>query len=351
MKADMEQAVRFGVIGTSNIMRSFLRAAFTCEGFRLAAVCSRSLKRGAALAAEFGMDGVPVFEDPSAMAQSGLIDAVYIASPTALHFTQASLFPERGIAVLCEKPFVTNSREAEALLAKAEENRVLVMEAVRSLAMPGFLAIKEAVGKLGRIRRMTAAKCQYSSRYDRFKAGVIENAFRPELSNGALMDIGRYCVAPAVELFGMPDALTASAQFLSTGVDAQGTAVLRYPDMDAVLLYSKVSDSLIPFEIQGESGTLTAEDIYEFQNARITYRDGSVEDLTGSDPAESGTGGGGDGAAHVGKMAMTYEIREFIRCFLEGRTESSLIRHEQTLRSIRIMDDIRKQIGLFYPAD
>ena len=347
-----QQTVRFGVIGTGKITGKFLASAVHCEGFVLSAVCSRNAETGQAFAEEYGAQAV--FTNPREMAASGVIDAAYIASPTAKHYEQAKILLENGISVLCEKPFVTNSREAEELIRIAEERGVFVMEAMRSLAMPGFLAVKEYLPSLGKIRRVFSSKCQYSSRYDRFKEGIVENAFIKELSNGALMDIGRYCVAPVIELFGMPEKVMAGAQFLSTGVDAQGTAVLSYGDMDCVLLYSKVSDSLLPFEIQGEDGILTADDIYEFRNVRISYRDGRTEtlDLDDSDPSEKAASAGvDDNTIHVGPLVMTYEIREFLRCVREGQTDSPLVSHAQTLSSMRVMDEIRRQIGLVYPAD
>lgn len=46
--------------------------------------------------------------------------------------------------------------------------------------------------------------CQYSSRYDRFKDGIIENAFNPALGNAAVSDIGVYCIHSLVRLFGTP---------------------------------------------------------------------------------------------------------------------------------------------------
>ena len=70
----------------------------------------------------------------------------------------------------------------------------------------------------GTIRRISFQYAKYSSRYDKFKEGIIENAFNPAFSNGALMDIGVYCVHPLVRLFGMPKKIIADSLLLSNGV-------------------------------------------------------------------------------------------------------------------------------------
>ena len=91
----------------------------------------------------------------------------------------------------------------------------------------------ENLQKLGKIRRVTFQMCQYSSRYDKFKNGIIENAFRPELSNGSLMDIGVYCVHPMVKILGKPDRVMASCVKLHNGVDGMGTILASYDEQGA----------------------------------------------------------------------------------------------------------------------
>ncbi len=60
-------------------------------------------------------------------------------------------------------------------------------------------------------------------------------------------------------LWGEPRAVLATASLLDSGVDARGTVVLSYGDFDVTLHHSKVSDSAIPSEIQGEDGALVIE--------------------------------------------------------------------------------------------
>lgn len=195
------------------------------------------------------------------MAASDAIDAVYIATPNCMHAAQAVCCMERGKHVLCEKPMASNAREVRTMIEASRRNGVALMEAVKTTLTPNFMALREALPKAGTLRRYFSAFCQYSSRYDKFKEGVVLNAFRPELSNGAMMDIGIYTIYPMVVLFGRPRRISASGILLSSGVDAQGTVDFDYGEMNATVLYSKIANSSLPTEIQGEAGNLTLDRI------------------------------------------------------------------------------------------
>lgn len=199
--------VRFGVIGTSRIADEFVRCASLHSEFSLDAVYSRTEEQGSAFAEKHGVKNR--FTNLQEMAQSNLIDAVYIASPNSLHAKQAVLFMSFGKHVLCEKPIASNRKELSIMVEASRKNQVLLMEAMKSTFLPNFQAVKHNIHKIGTVRKFFSNFCQYSSRYDRYKAGEMPNAFNPGLSNGSIMDIGVYCIYPAVYLFGKPEKITA----------------------------------------------------------------------------------------------------------------------------------------------
>ena len=324
--------VRFGVIGTSAICERFLNAASTHENFELIAVYSRKLET----AKEFGeKQGAKLFFDNiENFAKCKEIDAVYIASPNAFHAEQAIVCLNNKKHVLCEKPMASNLKEVENMIKVAEKNKVLLMEAMRLTVLPNFLSVKENIHKIGKIRRYFASYCQYSSRYDKYKEGIILNAFKKELSNGALMDIGVYCIHPMVSLFGKPNDVISNGIFLDTGVDGQGTAIFTYDDFSSVIMYSKISDSKLPIEIQGEEGTIISDGIH-FNNVKIVYRDGREENIS----------------ICQRKDDMYYELDEFIKLINNNEIDSNKNSHLNSLIAIELMDKIRKEIGLEFPAD
>lgn len=325
--------MRFGVIGTNWITEELIQAGHTVEGFSLQAVCSRTLERAKEFAAKFA---APFFyTNPAEMAASGQIDAVYIASPNCFHAEQAILCMSLGLHVLCEKPLASNADEVEAMLAAAKKHDVLLMEAVKSTLVPNFFTIQDHLPKLGKIRRFIASNCQYSSRYDAYRAGEVLRAFDPAYSNGALMDIGIYCLYPAIVLFGKPEQVKAEGVVLASGVDGEGSILLKYEEMDAILSFSKITTSYQPAEIQGEDATMVIDKINHLTRIEIRYRDGRIEDVTRPQTPK----------------AMHYEIREFIRLASAGARESATNSHAASRLTMEVMDEARRQIGVVFPAD
>ncbi|MBG9447702.1 Gfo/Idh/MocA family protein [Cytobacillus firmus] len=325
--------VRFGVVGTNWITERFLKAALQAEDFQLTAVYSRTEEKAKEFAGKYGVKRT--FTDLQTMAASGEIDAVYIASPNSLHAEQSILFMKNNVHVLCEKPIASNTKELTSMIAAARENNVLLMEALKSSFMPNFLAVKENLHKIGKVRRYFASYCQYSSRYDAYRQGTVLNAFNPDFSNGSLMDIGIYCVYPLVALFGKPEEIKAAGYMLESGVDGEGSMVLKYPDMDAVIMYSKITDSSLPAEIQGEEGNIVIDRISAPEKVELHYRNGEREDLTQDQLSDS----------------MYYEAKEFIRLVQAGKTESDINSHANSMITMEIIEEARRQIGVIYPAD
>ncbi|RUS48719.1 Gfo/Idh/MocA family protein [Cohnella sp. AR92] len=325
--------VRFGVIGTNWITEAFLKAARQVEGFVLEAVYSRTEEKAKEFAEKHG--AAHTFTDMEKMAASGTIDAVYIATPNSYHEQHATLCLNHGLHVLCEKPLASNAAEIRRMTEAAKRNGVLLMEALKSTLLPNFQAIAESLPKLGKIRRYSASYNQYSSRYNAYREGTVLNAFRPEFSNGALMDLGIYCVYPAIVLFGKPQGVKANGMLLDSGVDGEGSLLLQYEEMEGVIQYSKITNSVLPSEIQGEEGSLVIDKISTPERVEIHYRDGRKETVSVPQHEDN----------------MKYELEEFLKLIASGELESKVNSHAHSLAAMEVMDEARKQMGLVYPAD
>lgn len=328
-------AVRFGVIGTSWITEDFIRCASLHKNFKLSAVYSRSAEKAQAFADKCG--AAHIFTELEEMAGSDLIDAVYIASPNALHAAQSILCLKHHKHVLCEKSASANVREMRAIIAAAKENNVAFMEAMKTTVQPAMQAIQDNLGKLGKIRRYFGNYCQYSSRYDAHKAGEYNNTFNPAFANGALMDLGVYCIYPMVYLFGKPEKILANATMLPSGVDGETAMLCKYPEMDAVVMFSKITASTAPSEIQGEAGTLRIHTINRMEELSIRYNDKTM-------PEEKL-------AFELIDETMYDEVKDFIEMVQQGRIESAKNTFQLALEVREVMDEVRRQIGLRFPND
>lgn len=320
--------MRFGVVGTNFISKEFVSALRETQGGTVLAVCSRKQETADAFA---DTHGIPLrFTDYGKLLSCPDIDAVYIASPNRFHGEQAKRALLNRKHVLLEKPACPTAAEFSALLALSREQGVILLEAMRPVYTEGVAAIRDSLFKLGAVRHASLRYCQYSSRYDKFRNGIVENAFDPTLCNGALMDLGCYLAHMAVYLFGQPQSVQAVARKLSNGLDAQGVATLVYPDMLAELVYSKIADGRLPSEILGEQGSLLIHGITNPKRVQFIGRDGT-EELVYQ-------------AADDEFFGMRHELAAFME-MAEGRRDAEGYQRitEQTLR---VMDVIRARAGI-----
>jgi predicted dehydrogenase len=225
--------------------------------------------------------------------------------------------------------------EVRRMIKASKDNHVVLMEAMKPTLTPGFRAVQKALPEIGTVRQYFACYCQYSSRYDKLKEGVVLNAFNPELSNGAVMDIGVYTIYPMVVLFGRPQTIQAAGVRLYSGTDGHGCVNFTYDGFNATVLYSKISNSQLPTEIQGEDGLITLDRINIISEATLTRRNGTIENIR----------------PNVEKNEYYYEIAEFIDLIQSGRPESAVNSLENSLITLEIVDEIRRQVGVTFPAD
>lgn len=328
--------MRFGMIGTNFVSDFLLDAASDAQSFSLGAVYSRSLERAGAFAEKYRAQyGAPrLYDSLDALAADPGIDAVYIASPNALHRQQAMQMLRAGKHVLCEKPMAVNSRELEEMLACARAQNRLLLEGMRIAHTPQTAALREAVRGLGRLRRAQISFCQYSSRYDRFLAGEPVNTFTPALGNAALLNLGVYCLNLMVLLFGAPDSITAHAVRLENGFEAAGSITAAYPGMLCEVGYSKVSAGLGPNEVQGERGTL------RFDRVTMTDRIERIDRETGARTLLR---------PQSPRHDMTCELDAFCAMARGERDAAPFL--ELTRTVTRLMDEVRAQTGVVFPSE
>ena len=312
--------MNFAVIGRNFVADWFIEASRCFDKLCLYGVYSRNQKTAEEYAAKHGAK--KAFTSLEALCGDKNIDFVYIASPNFCHEEQTIALLNAGKHVLVEKPAAPSAEAFRRMLNAAEKNGRVLMEAMIPAHTPSAQAIRGLLNEIGPVRRATLCYCQYSSRYDRFKNGLIENAFNPTLCNGALMDIGVYCLHMAVMLFGKPDSVTGSCMFLPQSIDGEGTIVLGYPNIMVDVLYSKISDSVLPSQIQGERGAILIDSMSRPRDLALVLRDGYRREV-------NSTGG---------KPDMYYELFDFIG-LINGRKAPEF--NAYTLDVLEIMDKAR----------
>ncbi|GHU57262.1 putative oxidoreductase YulF [Clostridia bacterium] len=317
--------MNFAVIGTNFVTDWFLDAAANCPDFTLAAIYSRTEERAREYAKRRNAENVKFFTSLDELARDKSIDAVYVASPISEHCGQVITLLDGGKHVLCEKPVAQNSRELRRMFDAAARNKVVLLEAMRPAFLPALTAIRESMTKIGKIRHASILFCQYSSRYDRFKAGERINAFNPELGGGALTDLGVYCIQVCLYLFGVPKAIHSVHSTIPNSIDGTGVISARYGEMTADLIFSKVSDTHNFSEIQGEDGTVRFRNPNDLAEVYILRR--GEKDFT---PVEF----------EKSEHDMIYELNTFVSAAKNPKNAEYY--NNYSIETVKIIEEVKK---------
>lgn len=317
--------LNFAVIGRNFVVDSFLEAASSHEKVHLLGVYSRKEDTALEFAKKHGAERT--YTSIDALCADDDIDFVYIASPNICHEEQTTAILNSGKHVLVEKPASPTLDGFERMAKAAKKNGCVLMEAMMPVHLPSFYKIKELLPRIGKVRRAEFSFCQYSSRYDKFKNGIVENAFDPTLCNGALMDIGIYCTEMLSALFGKPESVDGNCLFLKGSIDATGSIIAKYPEMIAVLNYSKITDSALFSQIQGEDGCILFDKASRPSKVLLKKRDGTEEIFDFNSE----------------KHDMYYELDDFISA-VEGSDISKF--EEYTRNTLFITDEARRIMNI-----
>lgn len=253
--------VRIGLVGLGNMgkaHRANLRAG-KVKGLELTAICDRK-------------EAMPPHEDDEAqiesftdMVNSGLIDAVLIATPHYFHTTMGIEALEAGLHVMVEKPLSVHKADCERLIA-AHQGKGQVFGAMFQLRTdPVYKQIKSLItsGELGEIRRVLWDCTDWFRTETYYASGGWRATWKGE-GGGVLLNQCPHNLDLYQWLFGVPDEVTGFCQFgryHDIEVEDDVTAYFRYNSgMHATFITSTgEAPGRNLLQITGERGMLTLE--------------------------------------------------------------------------------------------
>lgn len=325
--------IRWGILGGGKIANKFANDLKLVEGATLAAIASRDEVRAREFAEKFSIP--TIFHSYEAMAASADVDVIYVATPHGLHREHTLLCLNHGKAVLCEKAFALNVRDAREMVEVARARKVFLMEAFWTKFLPQYQKVQEiiAAGTLGDIRWVQA---DFG-----FKASEppAQRLYDPALGGGSLLDVGIYPVFLALSVLGKPEGIQASIVPYDTGVDEQCAVTFTYPNNTiAVLSASFAVDTPVEAVIAGTKARIQWRN--RFHNAIGTLELVDAENnITPIEVfRESGYG-------------YQFEARHVSDCLRKGLTESPVMSHQDTLDLMETLDRIRAVAGIRYSVD
>jgi len=327
----MSKVVRWGIFGTGNIAHAFAKGLQDTPDAVLTGVASRSIESAQKFGSEFGAPAS--YGSYEALAAADDIDIIYIGTPHPMHAQNTLLALNGGKAVLCEKPFTINRREAEQVVALAREKKLFLMEAMWTRYMPALAEVKRIIAS-GEIGTVSQVHADFGFAATQDPAHRVNNR---ELGGGALLDLGIYPLSIASALLGPVKSVLAQAQIGPTGVDvATGFTLKHESGAMSVCSCSLLARTPAELTVSGSLGHVRMNSMFHLaKSVTVKLTDGSTRTV---DTPFIGNG-------------YVHEAIEAGRCIREGLLESPGMTLDETLALMGLMDEIRRQIGLAYPAD
>jgi predicted dehydrogenase len=327
----MQKKYKWGILAPGKMSAKFTRGLQLLERAELYAVGSRDASRAESFAREFGFR--KAYGSYEELAADPDVDIIYIASPHSHHAEHALMCLRNKKAVVCEKAFTLNSRDAEMVIAEAARQNVFLMEALWPPFQPVYINAKQVLagGEPGKILHLNA---RFS-----FKAPRDNNdrKFNLSLGGGSLLDIGIYPVIDALMFMGVPDEIIAKANFGPTGSEDSISIIFSYNNGCMATLYSSfLTAGGIGADLLCENGNIYLSRGRDMsQRLRIS--------LTGNDDEEFSVMPEG--------MGYHFEAAEVMKCIDEGKRESGVVPHAFTLDLMRTLDRIRYAAGIVFPGE
>jgi predicted dehydrogenase len=325
---------RWGIIGPGSIAKEFAHDIKLIRSARheISAVLSHRAESAAAFAEE---EHVPAFyTDMELFLDEGGMDAVYIATPHPFHYRETMRCLQRKVPVLCEKPMGMNQEQVKDMIARSQETNTFLMEGMWIRFLPSIAKVLSLISE-NTIGTVLSVKADMSYKAPR---DMDSRYFDPHLGGGSLLDLGIYPISLVLLVLGRPDELQSWARLSKDKIDESCVALFQYPNG----IYATVESSLVmqtglTAVIYGSTGKIHILRPWNEKPERIVVEmyDGQTQEY----PCEwEGRG-------------LQFEAEEAYHCIKTGKTESEKVNHAFSEDLIELMDIIRRQTGIVYPAD
>ncbi len=319
---------RWGVIGAGMIAKVACKEIVKSGRHEIVAVYSRTFEKAEKFAKKYGANCCRTLEE---MLEDGRVDAVYIATPHSVHYSNALACIKAGKPVLAEKAFTVNAEQARRVFAAAKEKKVFVCEAMWTRFQPVVLQAREWAenGEIGRITRFEGG---FSTPATWVRPFLSDRLFKPEYAGGALLDVGVYPISFSHMLLGVPTSVSCKAK-TADGIDYSDEITLTYDGARCDL--SCTLEGLKSFKgvIEGEKGRIVMSNYTRPKKAVLYDEKGSKK------------------KTYRAPKGYVFEFDAVADSVARGETESRFMTAADTVEVMEIMDECRRLSGIVYPDD
>ena len=322
--------MRMAILGAGQIAHKMAATITKMEMVEAYAIAARDAKRAQSFAEQYGF--TKAYGSYEEMLSDKEVDLVYIATPHSHHYEHIRLCLAHQKHVLCEKSFTVNARQAREVLQMAEEKGLLLTEAIWTRYMPSRKMVNDIIdsGVIGKAASLTG-NLGYALK-------SVTRMVEPSLAGGALLDVGVYMVNFAMMVFGNKiSKVTSSVGMAEKGVDYSDSITMIFEGGEMAVMHSSMLGALNRrASIFGEKGYIEITNVNNIEHIRVF--DENYRELADYTPPEQITG-------------YEYEVEACRRAIQEGRTQCREMPHEETIRVLEIMDDMRRSWGYQIPGE
>jgi predicted dehydrogenase len=250
-------SVRFGIVGVGGMGTGHARNMPFIDEVKLTAVCDTAPE---ALEAATSAFDVPGFADHNALLDSGLVDAILIATPHYYHPPIAVDAMAHGIHVISEKPMAVTVSGAEAMIEAAARSGVVFAVMFQQRTLPVHQAAKRLVeeGRLGELYRALLIDGHFRSQAYYNSAGW-RATWKGE-GGGVLLNQAPHGMDLFTWLGGMPSRVIAKVNTRQHQIEVEdeASALLEYPNGAIGYIHESVNEypTGMRLELCGEQGKL-----------------------------------------------------------------------------------------------
>jgi predicted dehydrogenase len=320
------------VLGTGWIAERFTSALHSDTQQQVVAVGSRSVASAAEFANRVGIGRA--HGSYLELVTDNDVEIVYVATPHNFHHEHALLAIDAGNHVLVEKPIALNATQAQEVASRAVARGVYCAEALWTFYLPRYDVVRQLLndGVLGDIHTVLVDNGEWFPRTHRI--------MRHDLAGGPLLDLGTYPIAVASWVLGEPEDVHSIGQDVPDGeVHGQVSATLRHPGgAHSTINTTIMADTPTQAIIAGTHATLLVETPF--------YMPGDLT-LTpaGKGPAVRWT------EPPIAHRALHVSAVEASRRVAAGAIETPLRPLADSIATLRVIDVIRRQVGVTYPGE
>lgn len=359
--------LRWGMLSCGRVVHDFCQALKHLPSAQVIACAARSKERAVEFASKHGIP--KAYGSYEELVRDPEIDIVYVGNVHSFRRSTGELCLNANKHVLLEKPIACTADDTAYLIQLARQKKLFLMEGMWTRFFPVFEQARQLVAE-GAIGEVSAVYSDFNFNASDSEEYPSSFVYQRKLGGGATLLTGPYPVAAATAFFSQPPSKIHAIGQVDDQVDLQVAVVAEFPSTStepnrpkqpgcgvATLSFGMLCESREETIVVGTQGRLTigppGHCPTHLRLERKVPGRGNQETVDFDYPLPEDTAEivQAGGFVYPNSAGFCYEAAAVARCIAAGKTEVPQYTLAETLESMKILQEIRGQLGLKDVAD